>query len=381
MRFTLDEQQEAFRQQVEKFITAASPEEEVRRLMASDDGFDPSTWGDFVRTTGVVALQARPEDGGRAGAFIEIAATLETAGRTLFCAPLLSSVLVTQVALLADEHDPFREVLRGLAGGNLVTAIALPGLGGDAVPDITATAHDGADGEHRLDGTVSYVIDGNTAQRFVVLARTAEEPGGVAFFDVSPDSPGFARTPLPTLDQTRKQARLDLSGVPGRRIAFNLPADEVRARVLDLTRVAVAAEEVGGASACLQLAVDYAGQRTQFGRPIGSFQVLKHYCADLLRRIESARSAVFYAAHAADTDSAELSTLSRLAKSLAADVYLAAAEQNLQIHGGIGFTWENSAHLYLKRAKSSALLFGQPAHQRQELAGLLNFTTATQSHP
>ena len=374
MRFTLDEQQVSSRRQVEAFLSTESPEPEVRRLMATDAGFDRSAWTEFARSTGAVALQAPADQGGRDGAFIEVAAMLEVAGRTLFCAPLLSSVLVTQVALLADGRDPLREVLRGLSGGSLVTALALPEPTG---PSVTATrAGDG----HVLDGAVSYVVDGATSDRLVVVARSADEAAGVGFFDVAADASGLVRTPLPTMDQTRKQARLDFSGVPARQVAFDQPADRVLAHVLDVTRVAVAAEEIGGAAACLRLAVDYAGSRHQFGRPIGSFQVLKHYCADLLREIESARSAVFYAAHAVDLGSAELPSMSRLAQGVASEAYLRAAEKNLQIHGGIGFTWENTAHLHLKRAKSSALLFGGPGEQRQELADLLSLTAAGSAH-
>jgi alkylation response protein AidB-like acyl-CoA dehydrogenase len=375
VRFALDQQQEAFREDIARCLAATSPESEVRRLMASVVGFESAGWSEFARITRGVALQAPAERGGRGGTFIEVAAMLEEAGRALLCAPLLSSVLSTQVTLLADARDPIQQVVRPLAEGRLVATVALPQSAIGAAPEVTASprsgAQDGTQDGYALDGSVSYVLDGATADRLVVVASVA---GEIGFFDVAPEAAGLQRTPLATLDQTRKQARLDFTGVSARRIALDQPGNAALVRLQELTRVAVAAENVGGAGACLQLAVDYARRRHQFGRPIGSFQALKHRLADLLRMVESARSVVFYAARAADSCVTELPTLSRLAHGLSSEAYLRAAEENLQIHGGVGFTWEDTAHLHLKRAKSAALLFGSPAQQRQELAILLGLT-------
>jgi alkylation response protein AidB-like acyl-CoA dehydrogenase len=170
------------------------------------------------------------------------------------------------------------------------------------------------------------------------------------------------------MDQTRKQARLEFTSVPARLIGEEGAADPVVRRTLDLAAVALAAEQVGGAQKCLDMSVDYAKSRIQFGRPIGSFQAIKHKCADMLLEVESAKSAAYYAGWAAAEDSDELPVVASLAKSYCSEAYFHAASENIQIHGGIGFTWEHDAHLYFKRAKSSELLLGDPSYHRELLA-------------
>jgi alkylation response protein AidB-like acyl-CoA dehydrogenase len=170
------------------------------------------------------------------------------------------------------------------------------------------------------------------------------------------------------MDQTRKQARLEFSSTPARLIGEEGGAAPAVRRTLDLAAVALAAEQVGGAQRCLDMAVDYAKTRIQFGRPIGSFQAIKHKCADMLLEVESAKSAAYYAGWAAAEDSDELPVVASLAKSYCSEAYFHAASENIQIHGGIGFTWEHDAHLYFKRAKSSELLLGDPSYHRELLA-------------
>ncbi|MFP5326774.1 MAG: acyl-CoA dehydrogenase family protein, partial [Acidimicrobiia bacterium] len=170
------------------------------------------------------------------------------------------------------------------------------------------------------------------------------------------------------MDQTRKQARLEFSGTPARLIGTEGQGWQTLSKVLDLAAVALAAEQVGGAQKCLEMSVQYAKDRIQFGRPIGSFQAIKHKCADMLLEVESAKSAAYYAGWAAAEDSDELPTVACLAKAYCSDAYFHAAAENIQIHGGIGFTWEHPAHLYFKRAKSSELFLGDPAYHREMLA-------------
>ena len=183
---------------------------------------------------------------------------------------------------------------------------------------------------------------------------------GVSLFAVEPDAAGLTRTPLATMDQTRKQARIEFSGTPARLVGEEGGAGPALSRTLDLAAVALAAEQVGGAQRCLDMAVDYAKTRIQFGRPIGSFQAIKHKCADMLLEVESAKSAAYYAGWAAAEDSEELPVVASLAKSYCSEAYFHAAAENIQIHGGIGFTWEHDAHLYFKRAKSLRTAAGGP---------------------
>ena len=190
----------------------------------------------------------------------------------------------------------------------------------------------------------------------------------MSLFAVEGSAPGLVRTPLATMDQTRKQARLEFSSTPARLIGQEGAAGPVVQHTLDLAAVALAAEQVGGAQRCLDMAVDYAKTRIQFGRPIGSFQAIKHKCADMLLEVESAKSAAYYGGWAAAEDSDELPVVASLAKSYCSEAYFHAASENIQIHGGIGFTWEHDAHLYFKRAKSSELLLGDPSYHRELLA-------------
>jgi len=210
-----------------------------------------------------------------------------------------------------------------------------------------------------------YVLDGHLANVVLVAARTAS---GVSLFKVDGEAAGLTRTSLATMDMTRKQARLDFDRVSATMIGAEGAGWPVLERVLDLAAVALAAEQVGGAQICLDTAVQYAKDRVQFGRPIGSFQAIKHKCADMLLEVESAKSAAYYAGWCAAELNDELPSVASLAKAYCSEAYFHTTAENIQIHGGIGFTWEHSAHLYFKRAKSSELLFGDPTYHRELLA-------------
>ena len=216
-----------------------------------------------------------------------------------------------------------------------------------------------------INGAKHYVLDGHTAGLLLVAARTA---AGVSVFAVDGDAAGVERTPLATMDQTRKQAKITLSNTPATLVGEDGQGWALIERVLDRASVGLAAEQVGGAQFVLDMAVQYAKDRVQFGRPIGSFQAIKHKCADMLLEVESAKSAAYYAAWCASEDNDELPAMASLAKSYCSEAYFHATAENIQIHGGIGFTWEHPAHLYFKRAKSSELLFGDPTYHRELLA-------------
>jgi len=209
------------------------------------------------------------------------------------------------------------------------------------------------------------VIDGHTADLIIVAARTG---AGVSLFAVDGNASGLTRTALATMDQTRKQAKLDFDNTPATLIGTDGAGWDVLSTVLDLAAVGLAAEQVGGAQFVLEMAVQYAKDRVQFGRPIGSFQAIKHKCADMLLEVESAKSAAYYGLWCASEMNDELPSVASLAKAYCSEAYFHATAENIQIHGGIGFTWEHPAHLYFKRAKSSELLFGDPTYHRELLA-------------
>jgi alkylation response protein AidB-like acyl-CoA dehydrogenase len=371
VNFAFSEEQEELRRTVRAFLDDKSPSAEVRRLMETEEGYDPAVWEQMGSQLGLQGLAIPEEYGGSGYSYVELIVVLEEMGRALLAAPYFSTVALAANAILHSGDDAAKkELLGGIASGETIATLALTEDNGrwDA-EGITATATKSGDG-YTLDGHKMFVLDGHTANLIIVAARTSGSSGeqGVSLFAVQGDAAGLTRTPLATMDQTRKQARLELAGVPGRLIGTEGEGWPVLSRVLDLAAVALAAEQVGGAQKCLDMSVDYAKVRVQFGRPIGSFQAIKHKCADMLLEVESAKSAAYYAGWAAAELNDELPTVASLAKAYCSDAYFHAAAENIQIHGGIGFTWEHDAHLYFKRAKSSQLLLGDPTYHRELLA-------------
>jgi alkylation response protein AidB-like acyl-CoA dehydrogenase len=315
---------------------------------------------------GLQGLAIPEEYGGSGFSYVELVVVLEEMGRSLLCAPYFATVALAANALLTSGDDSAKkELLPGLASGETIGTLAITEDSGRWDLDgIQLKATKGGDG-YTLDGHKMFVIDGNTANLIIVAART---DAGISLFAVDGAAAGLTRTSLQTMDQTRKQARLEFAGTPARLIGAEGGAEAGLSKTLDLAAVALAAEQVGGAQMCLDMAVEYAKVRVQFGRPIGSFQAIKHKCADMLLEVESAKSAAYYAGWAAAEDNDELPVVASLAKAYCSDAYFHAAAENIQIHGGIGFTWEHDAHLYFKRAKSSELLLGDPTYHRELLA-------------
>ena len=225
-------------------------------------------------------------------------------------------------------------------------------------------------GKYTLSGEKMFVLDGHTADLIVVVARTAGTNGtdGISFFTVRGDANGLTRTPLSTMDMTRKQAKLELDNVVAEPLGTPGRGWDAFSKTLDQAAVALANEMMGGAQKVLEMSVEYAKVRVQFGRPIGSFQAIKHKCADMLLEVESGKSAAYYASWAAAEDNEELPVVAALSKAYCSEAYFHATAENIQIHGGIGFTWEHPAHLYFKRAKSSEIYLGDPTYHRELLA-------------
>jgi alkylation response protein AidB-like acyl-CoA dehydrogenase len=366
VNFAFSEEQEELRTIVRQFLEAKSPEAAVREQMETERGFDEAVWKQMAEQLGLQSLIIPEEFGGQGFGYVELIVVLEEMGRYLLCAPYFSTVVLAANTLIHSGDDAAkRDYLPGIASGETIATLAFTEPNGrwdESGIEATAT-NDG--GTWKISGTKSFVLDGHTADLIIVAARTDK---GVSLFAVQGDAAGLTRTPLATMDQTRKQAKLELDGVEGRLIGEEGKGWDVLSTVLDLAAVALAAEQVGGAQKCLDMAVEYAKVRVQFGRPIGSFQAIKHKCADMLLEVESAKSAAYYAGWCASEMNDELPAVASLAKAYCSDAYFHAAAENIQIHGGIGFTWEHPAHLYFKRAKSSELLFGDPTYHRELLA-------------
>jgi alkylation response protein AidB-like acyl-CoA dehydrogenase len=372
-------EQEELRASVRRFLADRVPITAVRALMDAADGGDPAVWEMAGKQLGLQGIAIPEEYGGSGFTFAEQAIVLEELGAALYGGPYLASAVLAANALLASGDEAAKKAyLPGIASGALIATLAFTEEDGSWEADatrLTATAASASSsssaasaslvGGWRLDGRKSFVLDGHAAGLILVIGRT---DAGLSLFAVPGDAEGLARTPLPTLDQTRKLARLDFAGVAATLIGTDGAGQALLSRTLDIAAVAQAAEQLGGAQRALDMAVEYAKVRHQFGRPIGSFQAIKHRCADLLLEVESLRSAVVYAAAAVAEDSAEVPVVAALVKAYASDVYFHVAAENIQIHGGIGFTWEHDAHLYFKRAKASELFLGDATLHRERLA-------------
>ncbi len=365
MNFAFSEEQETLREFVRNFLEEKSAEAAVREQMETDDGFDPDVWQQMSEQMGLQSLIVPEEFGGQGFGYVELIVVLEEMGRALLCAPFFSSVVLAANTLIHSGDETAKaDLLPKIASGTIATLAFTEENGKWDESGITMQASESASG-YTLDGSKMYVLDGNTAEIILVAAKTAN---GVSLFHVDAGADGLTRTSLATMDQTRKQSKLDFSGTPATLIGEEGKGWDTLSTVLDLAAVGLAAEQVGGAQMCLDMAVEYAKVRVQFGRPIGSFQAIKHKCADMLLEVESAKSAAYYAGWCAAEMNDELPSTASLAKAYCSEAYFHAAAENIQIHGGIGFTWEHPAHLYFKRAKSSELLFGDPTYHRELLA-------------
>jgi alkylation response protein AidB-like acyl-CoA dehydrogenase len=366
VNFAFSDEQEELRSIVRQFLEAKSPEAAVREQMDTERGYDPDVWRQMAEQLGLQSLIVPEDHGGQGFGYVELIVVLEEMGRALLCAPYFSTVALGVNTLVHSGDDAAqKQWLPGIASGETIATLAFTEPNGrwdESGIELRATR---SGDTWTLDGTKSFVLDGHVADLILVAGRT---DAGVSIFAVTGDASGLTRTPLSTMDQTRKQAKLDFAGVPATLVGTDGAGWATVSRVLDLAAVALAAEQVGGAQRVLEMSVEYAKDRVQFGRPIGSFQAIKHKCADMLLEVESAKSAAYYAGWCAAELNDELPAVASLAKAYCSDAYFHASAENIQIHGGIGFTWEHPAHLYFKRAKSSELLFGDPTYHRELLA-------------
>ena len=314
---------EELRKAVRRFLEHRSPESEVRRLMDAASGYDPAVWSQMADQLGLQGLIIPEQFGGSGYGYLELVVVLEEMGRALLCAPYFSTVVMAANLLMASgDDDAKQDYLPGIASGSVIATVALAedaGRWDEAGVTLEAKRDRGS---WTLTGEKLFVFDGHVADVVLAAARTR---GGVSVFAVGKGAAGFSATPMLTMDQTRKQARLTFCSTPARLIGREGEGWPAIATMLDLAAVALAAEQAGGAQKVLEMAVEYAKFRVQFGRPIGSFQAIKHMCADMLLDVESAKSAAYYAGRAAAAGDEELPVLASLAKSCCSEAYSRAA--------------------------------------------------------
>ncbi|MHB8669022.1 MAG: acyl-CoA dehydrogenase family protein [Acidimicrobiales bacterium] len=360
MDFTFSPEQEALRAAVRSTLSSEAPMSFVRQMIDDDRGITDDLW-QRLSGLGWTGLLIGTEHGGLGLGMVDLVVVLEEMGRALFPGPYLSSAVC---ATLAATRLGVADLLGDLASGARRATLALEELGaGDPLGRIATSATPNA-GEWVLDGVKPVVLDGHTADVALVVARDDE---GLATFIV--EAPGA--TVVPALDVTRNVARLELRGRPARRVGPAGDQTVVLRRILDDIDVAVAAETIGCCEAAEQMAVEYSKARVQFDRPIATFQVIKHKIVDMLHRLELGRVGTHYAAWASDVEDPQREAAAAMCKGYIGEAANLVTGENIQVHGGVGFTWDVDAHLYFRRAKQNDVLFGDSGWQRRRLADLV----------
>lgn len=382
MEFAFTAEQQLIQETADRFLAEVSGSPAVRAAMSSATGFDASTWKRIAEEMGWPALHIPEEYGGLGLGFVELSILLEQMGRYLLCAPFYATTCLATPALLLSSHEALKQRwLPAIAAGSCSATLAFAGDNGWGADAVTASVQPTADG-YRLSGHYPQVIDGCQATLLIVAARTPDSTGaaGVSLFALPRETPGVRCTALATLDQTRRLARVELQDVQldaGQLLGSFGQCGALLSEVLQLACIGLAAEQTGGAQAALEMTLAYTAERHQFGRSIASFQAIKHRCADMMLQLECARSAAYYAACVAQERldpegdaqvGSELLVAAATAKIHASEAFMHCAADSIQLHGGVGFTWEYDPHLYFKRARASEQLLGSPALHRERLA-------------
>lgn len=365
MTAALDAELHALRVTTRELLAKHCSEAQVRAAMATDTGHDRELWRHLAEM-GLPGLLIDEQFGGAGAGHVAMGVVMEEMGAALMGGPFLATAVLSTHVLNCSTDDRERQsVLPGIASGEVIATVAFAEtvLPASALPNCIGTrAVRTGDPGWQLTGQKSYVLDAGSADVIYVLAQSPDGPG---VFRVDADAPGLTVTPLQTVDQTRRQYSIVLEDTPARSVGAPGTGTSVLAAALDLTAVALISEQAGGTRRAMQLAVDHARTRFQFGRAIGSFQAVKHMCADMLLEAESAISAARHVAESFDRQRPGAGADLALAQAYCAEAYLSVAATGIQVHGGIGFTWEHPAHLYLRRARTDAQLLGDPALHRE----------------
>jgi acyl-CoA dehydrogenase len=373
MNFALTDDQVMIRDAAASFLADASDSAAVRAAMAGEQGFDVAVWRRIGTELGWCGVAIDDRHGGMGLGPVELMLIQEQAGRRLLCAPFFSSVcvgatLLQELAVAATQQ----KLLPQIAAGQLRTAVPVYGAIEEWVAEASGL-HAKTQGKGWvLDGQLHYLMDGASADVLLGFATLAE--GGLGLFAVPRGAKGVAVTPLETWDRTRRFADVAFTGVTtAERVDDPERVDDGVLRMASLARLYLAAEQLGGAQHCLDMTVEYTAGRKQFGRPVAGFQAVKHRCAQMMVQVEALRSAVYGAAAlaAGGPDTETLALECAMAKALASETFFFCAQEAIQLHGGVGFTWEYDPQLYFKRAQASSHWLGTPEQLRERMAQLL----------
>ncbi|HET6311175.1 MAG TPA: acyl-CoA dehydrogenase [Candidatus Nitrosotalea sp.] len=375
MDFAFSEEQEMLRSSTRDFLAKECSSKVVRKLMEASDAYDEGLWKK-IAGLGWTGLGI-PEQYGGVGTFLDLIVVLEEAGRALMPGPFFATMGLAVPALIeAGTEAQKKEVLGAIARGSARATLALTEPSGRWDAGAVTLSAKPSGGGWKLDGVKLFVADAEAADYMVVAARTrGEGEDGISLFLVKGRPAGMTVTPLKTLDMTRRWSEVRFDGVKVEGDALMGPADKAwphLKRALEWATAALCAEMIGGTQKVLETSTEYAKTRHQFGKPIGIYQAVSHKLADMLVLSESGRSATYYAAWAVEADASDRSLAASMAKAYVSDAYRKVAGDGIQVHGGIGFTWEHDMHLYFKRAKSSEVTLGDATYHRELVAQALD---------
>ena len=374
----LTEERDALRETARRLLDNESSPERVRAVMEEPVGHDANLWRTMAGL-GWHGLAVAEEYGGAGYSFAELAVVLEELGRHLTPSPFFSTAVLGASALLAGADERTKsDLLPRLCAGELIVALATAPIPRGGGPTVQRTPSG-----YLLDGMAAFVADAHVAHLLVVAANHREDPDSATLFLLDRHAEGVSVRVLPTLDRTRRLCEVRFERVtlePEAVLGEPSHAAPLVDWIVDKAAVALAADCVGGAERVMEMCADYASHRVQFGRPIGTFQAIKHRCADMLILVEASRAAAEEAARTSPSKPGP-STSAAVAKSYAGDAYARIASDGIQLHGGVGFTWEHDIHLYFKRAKLNQVWFGDPSWHRSRLANLLLPRGAIRSSP
>ncbi len=375
MDFGFSEEQEMLRQSARALLEKECPSTLVRKLMEDERGYEPALWKKMAEL-GWLGLVIPEEYGGAGLAYVDLVLIMEEMGRVVLPSPFIWTVMVAEAIKRAGSDTQKRTLLPKIAVGELIATIAYlePSAVWSAEGIRLAARKEGAG--FVLDGTKLFVNDGHIADCLLVAARTGGAgESGITLFALESKRAGIAITPLTTMDQTRKLAEVKFTGAKADTadVVGEIGSGwKTLSELIDRGKVMLAGEMMGGAQKVLEMTVEYAKVRVQFGRPIGGFQAVQHKCANMMIDVEGAKSAAYYASWAVSNEVAEAPLAAALAKAAASDAFRRVSADGIQVHGGIGFTWDHDMHLYFKRAKSSEFTFGDATWNRELVAQGIN---------
>ncbi len=370
MDFDLDKPQQLLQQSAREFFARECPLERVRELMATDTAFDEKLW-QAMADQGWTGLLIPEEFGGLGLGLVELAVIAEEMGRACLPGPFISTLWAAALIERAGSEGQRAQYLEKIASGEVKATVALLEETADWNPAAVALRAEKNGKDYSLTGRKEFVTDAAVADLIIVVARGDE---GLVFLPITKGASGLTITATPGIDATRKLYALDFENVTvaeTEALAFNSRTQEALEAATDMALVALCAELTGGMTWTLDTAVEYAKTRLQFGKPIGVYQAVQHRCADMFLWMESSRSAAYYAAWAVSENDPAAKLAVAMAKAYCSDAGREVGNNGIQVHGGIGFTWEHNLHLYYKRAKGSEIMFGDASYHREKLAQLV----------